>query len=117
MIARTVFVAALLAGVATVSAQDDPHAGHKMTGMAGPAAAEFAAANDKMMAGMAVQPTGDTDRDFAAMMIPHHEGAIAMAEVQLRHGKDPAMRQLAEEIIAAQRREIEELKGFLGKTP
>lgn len=68
-----------------------------------------------MHAGMAVMMkdmesapmTGDTDKDFLAMMIPHHEGAIEMARLVLVHGKDPLVRRLAEEIIASQTIEIQ----------
>jgi uncharacterized protein (DUF305 family) len=50
--------------------------------------------------------TGNPDRDFLAMMIPHHEGAVDMARLVLIHGRDPLVRQLAEEIIASQTVEI-----------
>jgi len=50
---------------------------------------ENKSAMDRMMAGMAVKPTGNVDADFAAMMIPHHQGAIDMAVAELRHGKNP----------------------------
>lgn len=53
------------------------------------------------------QRTGDPDRDFVAMMLPHHQGAVDMAKVELRYGHDPVLRRLARNIVAAQDREIE----------
>jgi uncharacterized protein (DUF305 family) len=50
--------------------------------------------------------TGDPDHDFAAMMIPHHRGAIDMAKVELIYGKDPVLRRLAQEIVVTQQQEI-----------
>jgi uncharacterized protein (DUF305 family) len=50
--------------------------------------------------------TGDPDHDFAAMMIPHHQGAIEMAEAELRFGHDPVLRRLAQGIIVEQQQEI-----------
>ena len=52
--------------------------------------AENKSAMDRMMAGMAVKPTGNVDADFAAMMVPHHQGAIDMAMAELRHGSNRA---------------------------
>ncbi len=61
-----------------------------------------------MSAAMArVQPTGNSDADFATMMIPHHKGAIEMAKVELQYGTDPRLRRLAQEIIVTQNSEIE----------
>jgi uncharacterized protein (DUF305 family) len=57
-----------------------------------------------------VPMTGDPDHDFAAMMIPHHQGAIDMAQVELVHGKNPVLRRLAQEIIVTQRSEIDVLR-------
>jgi uncharacterized protein (DUF305 family) len=54
--------------------------------------------------------TGNPDIDFLAMMIPHHEGAVEMARLVLVHGRDPATRRLAEDIIASQTVEIEGMK-------
>ena len=55
--------------------------------------------------------TGNPDHDFLAMMIPHHEGAIDMARLLLIHGRDPLVRQLAEDIIASQTIEVAGMRG------
>lgn len=80
-----------------------------------PFLAENAAAMDKMMADMAVKPTGDVDADFAAMMIPHHQGAIAMALSELRHGKNEQLRRIAQEIVVEQQQEIIAMRLALGQ--
>jgi len=59
--------------------------------------------------------TGDADRDFAQEMIPHHQMAVDMANDVLKTGKDPELKKLANEIIAAQQKEIEFLKGWIAK--
>ena len=59
--------------------------------------------------------TGDTDRDFAMMMKVHHQGAIDMAEMQLKNGKDPKMRAMAKRIIEAQKKEIKQFDQWLAK--
>ena len=67
----------------------------------------------KMQQDMSAAPmTGDADKDFVAMMIPHHAGAIAMAQAELRYGKDPTMRKLASNIVKAQESEIREMKAW-----
>lgn len=53
-----------------------------------------------------VHVTGNPDHDFAAMMIPHHQGAIDMAKAELLYGKDPVLRRLAQEVIVTQESEI-----------
>jgi len=109
-----------------VSAQakvTDPHAGH------GPHSGNSAAAsskstttastkkyqqiNDNLHKSMDIKFTGDADKDFLAAMIPHHQGAVEMAEVVLQHGKNPKIRQLAQEIITMQKKEIAEMKQLL----
>ena len=65
---------------------------------------------------MAAAPmNGNADHDFAAMMMPHHEGAIEMAKVELIYGKDPAMRRLAQEILVDQQSEIDVMQLWLAK--
>ncbi|WP_443136590.1 CopM family metallochaperone [Methylobacterium sp. Leaf399] len=68
---------------------------------------------ERMHADMAVPPSGDPDRDFAAMMIPHHQGAIDMAKAQLIHGRDPVLLRLAQGIIVEQGQEIEVMRRAL----
>ena len=64
------------------------------------------AAMNKMMKDMRVEPSGDVDRDFVAMMAPHHQGAIDMAQAFLRYGRNEQLRRLAQEIIVTQQQEI-----------
>lgn len=61
--------------------------------------------------------SGNADVDFAKQMIPHHQGAIDMAKVQLANGKDPEMRKMAEKIIADQDKEIAQMNDWLKKNP
>jgi hypothetical protein len=86
---------------------------------ANPAEAPFLAENrvamDKMMIGMNVKPSGDVDHDFAAMMIPHHQGAIDMAQAELRHGRNEQLRRIAQEIIVGQQQEIAAMRLALGQ--
>ena len=69
----------------------------------------------KMMHGMMITYSGNPDVDFVRGMIPHHQGAIDMAKVHLANGKDPAMRKLAESIIADQEKEIAVMNDWLKK--
>lgn len=82
-----------------------------------PAVKAFMAANGKMMTDMVIQPTGNPDRDFLTMMIPHHQGAIDMAKIELEYGKDPQTRALAEAIVAAQEKEIAQMTAWLATLP
>lgn len=65
---------------------------------------------------MAAAPmNGNADHDFAAMMVPHHRGAIEMAKAELSYGRDPVMRRLAQEILVDQQSEIGAMQLWLGK--
>ena len=75
-----------------------------------PFVAENDAAMTKMMNDMSLKPTGDVDRDFVAMMVPHHQGAIDMAMAVLRYGHNERLKRLAQEIIVTQQQEIAALR-------
>jgi hypothetical protein len=71
-----------------------------------PFLAENVSAMTKMMIDMGIRPSGDVDKDFVAMMTPHHQGAIDMALAELRHGHNERLRRMAQEIIITQQQEI-----------
>jgi uncharacterized protein (DUF305 family) len=81
-----------------------------------PFLAENQSAMDTMMAGMEIKPSGDVDHDFSAMMIPHHQGAIDMAEAELRYGHNEQLRRIAQEIIIDQQQEIAAMRLALGQS-
>ncbi|MCY7369648.1 MAG: DUF305 domain-containing protein [Polaromonas sp.] len=99
-------------GAAGVAAQPAP--GSESSG----APAGHARFTQDMDAGMArmmqdmhaATGSGNPDIDFLTMMIPHHVGAVDMARLVLQHGRDPATRQLAQEILAGQTSEIESMQ-------
>lgn len=72
---------------------------------------------DRMTAAMHVRPTGDVDRDFAAMMIPHHQGAMDMAVAELRYGSNERLKRIAQEIIVDQQQEIAAMRLAIGERP
>ncbi|MGL4728201.1 MAG: CopM family metallochaperone [Bosea sp. (in: a-proteobacteria)] len=83
---------------------------------ASPSSAAFRAANDKMHKGMDITFSGDADADFVRGMIPHHQGAVDMARIVLAFGKDAELRKLAQEIVAAQEKEIAFMQEWLKKS-
>jgi Domain of unknown function (DUF305) len=81
----------------------------------------FLAENSKamatMMADMTIKPAGDVDHDFVEMMVPHHGGAIEMAQAELRYGRDARLKRMAQEIIVTQQQEIVSMQMALGRPP
>lgn len=98
----------------------DTASGHAASASApseSPSTAAYRAAEDKMMKNMDAPYVGDADQDFVSHMMPHHEGAVAMAEVELKYGKDPQLKKLARNIIKAQDEEIAFMKRWQAKHP
>jgi uncharacterized protein (DUF305 family) len=82
---------------------------------ASPAAQAFAAANARMHKDMSIAYSGNADVDFARGMIPHHQGAVDMAEIVLRFGKDAEVARLARGVIAAQQAEIAQMRAWIAR--
>lgn len=80
-----------------------------------PFVARVTTAMSAMMEGMTTKPTGDTDRDFVAWMVPHHQGAIDMAQAELLYGRNVKLRRIAQEIIVTQQQEIAAMRLAVGQ--
>jgi hypothetical protein len=102
--ASALLVVALVGGAASLAA-----------GLEAQFLAESRAAMARMMTAMHVEPSGDVDADFVAMMVPHHKGAIDMAQAQLRYGRNEQLRRLAQEIIVTQQDEIAAMRLAVGQ--
>ena len=114
MLPKTTLLAAMsVALLASPSwAQSEPgmdHSAHAQGHMA-----DYMATMDTMMAAMeGMTSSGDADADFLLMMIPHHQSATDMAEVELAQGDDPETREMAQTIIDAQKQEIADMQAML----
>lgn len=100
---RKVKVAAIVLGLMSLS----------VSAWSDDAARAFDSVMKKMHEAMMMDYAGDPDVHFIKSMIPHHQGAIDMAEIELKYGKDPEVRALAERIIKAQKAEIAEMNDWL----
>jgi uncharacterized protein (DUF305 family) len=112
---RQMIFAGLLCALTAVSAAAAAEHMHGMKMEPSAADRAFEKAMSKMHEDMMIDYSGNADVDFVKGMIPHHQGAIDMAKVELRYGKDPEMRKLARDIITAQEHEIAGMKAWLKK--
>jgi uncharacterized protein (DUF305 family) len=116
---RTLSLILMLAAVPSVAlAQGTSHGGHMGHAASAPSAdtpatKAYREANTKMHRDMDIAYTNDADVDFVRGMIPHHQGAIDMAKVALRNGKDEQVRKWATDVIREQEREIGEMRAWL----
>jgi uncharacterized protein (DUF305 family) len=123
LLRKTIAVATVVSaiGITAAIAQMQGMDMQKMTQMMTPApndppsTKDFKQAHMDMMKNMNMEFTGDADVDFSRSMIPHHQGAIDMAKLELKYGKDEKMRQMAEKMIKDQQKEQKDLQAFLQK--
>ena len=93
-------------------------ANHSPQHAGGAATTGYHAAMEKMNRDMAAEPpSGNPDRDFASLMVKHHQSAVDMARIELEHGRDATMRQTAQKVIEDQQREIADLRRWLSSQP
>ena len=120
MIKRFIVAALVLAPVVARAAESPAM---QMTPAPGAAAAESPAtaayheAMQTMMNAMHVPPSGNADRDFVTGMLPHHQGAIDMARIELQYGHDPALHRMARDIISSQSEERQFMQYWLAQHP
>ena len=121
MKASSILVAVLLAatpGLAHAqSAQPDAMHGMAMKGAAtNPATKSYMQSMQGMQDAMAgMTPSNDPDKDFVAMMKPHHQAAVEMAETYLKYGSDPMLKAMAKDIVSSQNKEIAQMNAWQAK--
>jgi uncharacterized protein (DUF305 family) len=104
----------LLASIVTLDAQQRDSHSHSSKAPVESEWTELMGSMDNMHATMAtVEPSGDADVDFVNLMLSHHQAAVDMAKTEVKYGKDPQMRRLAQDIITAQQSEIETMQLWL----
>lgn len=101
-----------IGGNAALAQDESPQVNHEQAFLA-----ESDSAMTRMMDGMATKPAGNIDKDFVAMMTPHHQGAIDMAVAYLRYGQNEQLRRIAQEIVVEQQQEIAAMRLALGLPP
>lgn len=110
-------IAAMQLAIGTAGAARSPSANAHQASVA--AEKPFLQANDaamhRMMADMSIEPSGDADRDFVAMMVPHHQGAVDMTKAELRYGRSAVLRRISQEIIVDQTQEIVTMRLAFGE--
>jgi uncharacterized protein (DUF305 family) len=114
MRSRLTFPSLAVVALAALPVVAQEHGGHGAArGVEASSSEAYREVNARMHQDMDVELTGNADVDFARTMIPHHQGAIDMARVQLEHGDDPELAELARAIIAAQEEEVAFLRAWL----
>ena len=123
---KIILAACLLALPALAQPKTPPMAGMKMNGSpaaaprapgSAPSSAAYRAAMEAMMKAMETPYTGNADHDFVTGMLPHHQGAVDMAKIELQYGHDPALKTLARNIIASQTQEQAFMRRWLAGHP